>query len=999
MSVRFAPPSLFGARAVHARNDDWIQDGAHLRVRVSSLLGFPICPFAAWRLRGVEVVPVEPRAVGGAGAANLFDTARPLTLLPPSGLWVYAELDADGFPVILDAITATSGRVLGQRKDKPFAVAGFDLAAVRLSGTGTLLGVRAVERPEVDRGTVDSSADFVFGLPVEDSEWYAQPGGINPPAEAKDRILRGASTRLGPAEVDGPPFPGLSQDADAELVLGHLAPEHLDGWIEAAWKQGAEPPTDLRVIRTRDPDDPVTAELPDGIAASVGFAPAESLLTASADPHIGRYAGLVTTDPTPVPEGGVRPGIWLVASQWAVRTRPGSPLDALLDSVDADELNFGLEREFEPLRDVRERWLSARSREPGEWRTVTLATLACAALEAPFDLPDAFPVAGASWWNPTDRGPWVQRVELPGDPLGVAAFLRTDPEEVLLNPIQDTDFGKRALGLVPQYRRPTGTNAGGSALLDGAVDGDAAGARWEVALADDVGRWGRAEGVDGARPPRPLPSPPGVEATQTAADNLHVRVEVPGPEKQPPGAPEVTEVAVTVDGDPQASQPPPPQTDPPTPLTWDVPLDLGVGEEGARVVVATLVTGEPGPPRTGTRTAKVRDPRVAPAPPTGPELIWTSAGDASGLAELGLQWPAADHARYRVYLGDERVLGAALGIPLDPAKPRAARAAAIVPRAAELGDKALFTQLTAEAILPDPDPGPDRVVRFRHRLPGALRNVQFARVTAVSEHGNVESAFAASGLVPIAVPLTEAPPPPTLRIAPRDDGVRLTVEARGIRQDVLQALAAAGTQKKPQARLRRALGRVAEADTMVAEPPIDLVPPGAPDDAWTATVDLDEAGLPPLARALWVAEVRYPPEPPLEPGANPTPKPGKVVPLAGAPVGPRELNWSAPSLSVSTVHVPPEPPAAITGATATATPMGTRITVSAVPPASARSLGAWSLLVVRHTPTTSEPLPTLDLTGKAAPVIVDDPAQADSYTLALIDPLGRVGKPTEVAVS
>ena len=131
--------------------------------------------------------------------------------------------------------------------------------------------------------------------------------------------------------MDGPPFPGLSQDADAELVLGHLAPEHLDGWIEAAWKQGAEPPTDLRVIRTRDPDDPVTAELPDGIAASVA-APAESLLTASADPHIGRYAGLVTTDPTPVPEGGVRPGIWLVASQWAVRTRPGSPLDALLDS-------------------------------------------------------------------------------------------------------------------------------------------------------------------------------------------------------------------------------------------------------------------------------------------------------------------------------------------------------------------------------------------------------------------------------------------------------------------------------------------------------------------------------------------------------------------------------------------------------------------------------------------------------------------------------------------
>lgn len=1004
MSVRFAPPSLLRARAVHARGDRWIADGAHLRVQVSSLLGFPLHPFAAWRLEEVSARGTEPRALSGGQAVGLpaeFQPERPLTLLPPGAPWVYLEAEAEGLVVILEAVAAVGGRTLGQRIGEPFAVAGFDLGAVRVLGNnGLLRSVRAVERPQVDEGIVDSGASFTFGLPVEDSPWYAQaPGGMSPAKRAQDRLTAGASAQTGPAEAPDRQFKGLDAGADAELVLGHLAPEHLDRWIDQAWGQDAQRPAEVRVTVVRDPDDQVTDALPEGVETSVALAPADALMTVSADPRIGRYTGLVTTDPQEVAERGPRPAIWLVVAQWAVRADPGSPLDRLLDSADAPGLNYGLEREFPGLSDVRQRWLEARP--GGPWRAVTLATLACAALEAPFDLPLAAPVAGPSWWSPSRRGRWVQRIELPGDPTGTAAFARIDPDVVRLNPIQDTGFGERALGLVPQYRRPTGTSAGGGALLDGDVDGEVEVASWQVALADDVGRWGEPTRVDELpRPPRPLPGPPGLEAVPVAPGVLHVRVEVPGPDEQPPGAPEVVEVGLVVEGQEQPSQAAPAPARPPTPLTWEVPIELDVGEEREVAVQATLVTAEPPPFRTASRAVTMRDGRVAPPPPTGPELVWTSAADPGGRAELGLQWPPAPRTRYRVYLGDERVLASALGRGVDPAQPRERRAAALLAEAGRLTDKSLFALLTDEPLGPDGD----GVVRFRHPLPGALRDVQFARVVAVSEQGHVEAPFADAGLVPIAVPLVEVPPPPTLRLQALEGGVRLSIEARGIRADVLSLLASGATGCVPQVRLRRALGRVAEVESMLAEPTLaepilDLHAPTEEGGPWTTSVDVDDAQLPAFVRALWVAQVRYPAEPGLEPGAQPTPIAGRVSPLEVAAGTPRELPWSAPSLSASTMRVPPGAPGAPSGATATSTPTGARITLPQVPAAHPRSAGAWTLLVVRHAGGASVALAPIDLAGRTAPVIVETHLPTDAFTLALVDPLGRVGAPAEVAVS
>jgi hypothetical protein len=70
-------------------------------------------------------------------------------------------------------------------------------------------------------------------------------------------------------------------------------------------------------------------------------------------------------------------------------------------------------------------------------------------------------------------------------------------------------------------------------------------------------------------------------------------------------------------------------------------------------------------------------------------------------------------------------------------------------------------------------------VPFRHSVPGSLRGLLFARIVPLTE-GNVESGFAQCGLVPVAVPHTERPAPPSVRVTVADDGsVAVDVESAG----------------------------------------------------------------------------------------------------------------------------------------------------------------------------------------------------------------------------
>jgi hypothetical protein len=166
----------------------------------------------------------------------------------------------------------------------------------------------------------------------------------------------------------------------------------------------------------------------------------------------------------------------------------------------------------------------------------------------------------------------------------------------------------------------------------------------------------------------------------------------------------------------------------------------------------------------GQARRRVFDPRpVAPNP--------------TGKAELALMWNAPSPlARYRVYLGDERRLANALQLtPADLGSTRAARA-----KTGALADKGLFTLLTEQPLLPDAD----GVVRFQYQLPGGLSGVQFMRIVPVTGAG-VEAPFATCGLVPVAVPFSEHPNAPTVRVIPVAGGVQVEVLAYGFTLETL----------------------------------------------------------------------------------------------------------------------------------------------------------------------------------------------------------------------
>ncbi|WP_049580928.1 hypothetical protein [Streptomyces sp. SBT349] len=273
----------------------------------------------------------------------------------------------------------------------------------------------------------------------------------------------------------------------------------------------------------------------------------------------------------------------------------------------------------------------------------------------------------------------------------------------------------------------------------------------------------------------------------------------------------------------------------------------------------------------------------APRPvPTSPMLLWTGHRDATGQAELALRWPPSPGAaRYRVHLGDARRLADELGLSLADTPVLAARAHPIHVAADRLTGTGAFTFLGEAAGAP----AGDGFIHFTARVPGGPRGVQFVRVVPVAA-GGAEPAFHTCGLVPLAVPGTDRPPPPLLdAFTDPAHGPTLRVRARGLRPELL----AAAPGGAPEFRLRGS-ARGADRHVALVRTSGDLTGPDA-EGAWTATVPLSATAPDPV----WHAEVRYPAEPALPPGTAASPADGGVEPVWGAVGDGCEGLWSDPS--------------------------------------------------------------------------------------------------------
>ncbi|MEV6018844.1 hypothetical protein [Streptomyces sp. NPDC051997] len=1033
MSTPIAPPSLFRAGALAASDTTWLAEGFHLRVRVSPWLGFPLHPFAAWRLSGFETertqvvwrdvrgqrltVPFELEDAGGRAEGCLFG-------VPADDPYVWAEVsvpDDRGLRMdLLDANRTAGGgdRVVATRTSASYRFGHTPVVRLRATGAGTIGETLGVRQSSVNLSGLGDLRPEVFGLPIElPPYWYAPDPRTSPRGAARDRVAAAVPPRLGPPDEYGPDPSGPDPSADTDRTMERIGPEFIDPWLSSGW---SDPATAPALASFGD-----LLTLDDGRTGRATAPVTPSLLTMSVDPQTARYLGLATL----VPFGSTGPvedcNLWLVAARWAVQEQrvvreAGSAFTGPVTLGDVlgppPALPGGLDQTLDALFPDAPGLIAGLSDvdggDSGPWTCRTLLTLAVAPGDAQQDPPDPFRLAADSpgAWNPRENpgrpGPesWRQTLSLGDEPArGMVGCVRTAPGPAAplnrFEPPPGEGYVSRALALVPNW---AGNNR--RTLADGAVPADPDGAGWRVWGADEFGQWSEGSDLTAPLPDRPAPPPPVIEATFDAdADDgtsaprvpgtLRLRCAVPDSGHTAPGGSPVRELWVEADG---IALPAESVAENQVVLLEARPTAFAVGQRRGVPVVAWFVDAQGTPSAKSTFLVAAHDARSPHSVPTSPTLVWTSGADSTGTAELSLRWPPrTGAARYRVYLGDARRLAGSLVPPvaLPPADSvRAAQAQRLHAVRDRLTDKGVFTFLGETGGATEAD----GTVHYSTRLPGGLRSVQFVRIVPLTA-GGAEPPFATCGLVPVAVPRADRPQPPLVdAVTAPDGGLTLTVRARGLRTELLAG--AAG--RAPEFRIRRtrtgADRRFAPVwTTGELTAPVD----GAP---WTAQVTVPASALSPFAHTDWYAEVRYPAEPPLPPGTAAVPVDGGVEPVWGAIGDDAEGTWSEPSLPAVSLLVPAGPPTAPAAPVLTTAADGSvTLAFSGLPTTHPASVSPYRLEIYRGTPdSVPRELAVLSVASDAlswqdaAPV----PAYA-RYALVVVDPLGRRSPVTEAAVN
>ncbi len=956
---------------------------AHLRAWVSPAIGFPLHPFAYWRVPNpqdeeirdivwwrpspdgprVLELPIDLDGIDGPVFGELCDKDDSSV----AAWWCWVAVDVADRDVPLTVAVAdrgTGGRTLVKRSTWPYTLGASRITRIRLSGHGTVTGVRGV-----DAATFLAHPDGigpVAALPVPtESAWYT--GGI-PSDEALDRAAQAGPTWTGP--LDRPFDSVLDHDDEYTRVraLTGIDRTGSQALLHAAYLDGDLPARHRTLL-----------DLPDGRRpAQAGFATIQTLLTGAADPGVARWLGLLATDPLDEELDPERPYAWVAAGWWAMdpdrtvtttpRTRLGDVLDTLGDPY------------FDPF--LAARWATVVTRAftdlgpllsglPGG--VLPRPLVAPVGLGAVPDRPSApAPVLdGPVTWE--DRDHYGRRLRLRGPITGPVAFTRGSTPR---NPVMATGgphLDERGLILLPG--RADGPHGIEGALADTAIPADEP-VSWLVTTADEFGRWSDDGQVSADPPERPGLPAPVVEAAFVPAPELpstgpvvpgQVSVQVAVPAAPGPGTLPVQEVEIVVDG----RHPDPVAAAELVVRSYAAP-QTRLGDQVTVPVTARFRDARGFGPATAT-TVRVRDPRRPSPLVVGPAVLWAARPDPTGTAELALRLPAQpDGWTYRVYLADETALRRALGLPLDRDRNRAQRAKEIADAAGRIADRGLFT--LAATVTGS---------RFATALPGSGRTLRFVRVVPVTPAGR-EADFTACPLVPVAVPGPDRPPSPALTVAPDGPDLRLTLTVHGIDPRTLDRL---NPGAHPRFRLRRTTAGTGDPLYLPVTDSGELV--RTADGTYTAEVPA--RGLVPFVPYTWQAEVCHPPEIALAAA----PRPGTVLPERGVPGVPAPSPWSSPSAPVSGMVTAPVPPL-----DARLTLPGPTLTLPGAPVAAPGAVGEWRLRVWRRAgdgAVTPVDPPDGDGWVVTADLTLTDPGWAgEGYALQLVDPLGRAGPLTEV---
>ena len=873
MSTFLAHPTIFAAYAAAAAGDPDLRTGTHLRLFPSSVIGFPLSPFAVWEIPAepVRTLPFawfdrdrKPLAqldldVAG-GEAFGWQTA----ILPGEARLIGVEAqfpDESGEIAILDR---SEDRLIAARSATRFQVGGPMVTRLRLRGRGPVDLRGWVVTPDIVFERIVGSPPFAtMGLPLDgDAPWYTNGEGRT---VAWDRVVAGAPRRwTRPDRPDGP-FDPLTRPAEEARVTA-FQPE-LDDHAQRLVQDPATPPASVVVIHEW-PASMVAGVIQPWQQATVEVQ--NALLLKALDTGAGRYLGLMTLlrhlpeDQNPFGDSTA----WLAAGAFACRRDRLPPPDTLeIRLIERlGELFPGLTRVIDRAR---------------QSRHLEIHAFVAPALAAP--PPDLLPAPdvrlGPAQWLREKQGPSIrfrQQFLVKRPPLAALAALGrleaggwiSRHEMMVLAPDAE-----------PSTRAATRFLGSRNSLVDGRtglVDDTeipAAGAPWNyrLALSDVFGRFGAPAGISVPLPARPAipvpalqaelhPAPRAAHNGPAAAGTVTFRIPVPAVEDLTAGSLPLAQAIITFDGVTKTAATP--QVGGAINAEFNLPQLLAM--ESRRLDArAHFEDSEGNLGAEAVITVDIADPRVPEIPKTGIGIIWTSRPGPSEDVEFRLAFRGQAGARYRAYLTDARGLDIAT-VQAGRLRTRAEIAVDGANRGlAGLGMRDRFRLITE----PPLEPHADGTVRLDARLPRSLETVQFLRFVPLSVRGS-EAAFEACPLVPIAVPSDRRPPAPRVetQVDPVTGVARIKVVAEGLDLVALKAAepglfgeAPLGAAQPPSFRLRRASGVVPEAiyAREIARGPLAL--DGV---AFTAEVvdSLPPGGLLPYVRYFYWAEVQMPPE-------------------------------------------------------------------------------------------------------------------------------------------